>query len=165
MASSSSSNRNSAGLGKGSRNVYCYCGDKMKVRTSWTKTNPGRRFIGCPNYVSLRFIGCLHFWVRYPNFTLIFVNFVVFWTEMQNVWICGWGASKSVLQGVSIWIAYTMFNLWQRESVQAWWRYSKWNSQNLEDLTFTKSKIKLYDRLFICLVILCLCYVVVAFAP
>ena len=35
----------------------------------------------------------------------------------------------------------------------------------MEDLTFTKSKIKFYDRLFICLVILCVCYVVVAFAP
>ncbi|KAJ9535263.1 hypothetical protein OSB04_un001639, partial [Centaurea solstitialis] len=52
MASSSSSNRYSTGLGRGYGNMYCYCGDKVKVRTSWTKANPGRRFIGCPNYAS-----------------------------------------------------------------------------------------------------------------
>ncbi|CAI9299532.1 unnamed protein product [Lactuca saligna] len=28
----------------------CYCGDPVGRWTSWTPLNPGRRFIGCPNY-------------------------------------------------------------------------------------------------------------------
>ncbi|CAH1440045.1 unnamed protein product [Lactuca virosa] len=28
----------------------CYCGDPVSKWTSWTSFNPGRRFIGCPNY-------------------------------------------------------------------------------------------------------------------
>ena len=61
--------------------------------------------------------------------------------------------------------AYTMFNLWQENQLK-----HDEDTQNdivkiMEDLTFTKSKIKFYDRLFICLVILCVCYVVAAFAP
>ncbi|KAJ9542236.1 hypothetical protein OSB04_028742, partial [Centaurea solstitialis] len=51
MAGSSSPIRVSAGASKvSSSNLLCYCGDKMKLRTSWTSTNPGRRFLGCPNF-------------------------------------------------------------------------------------------------------------------
>jgi len=41
----------------------CFCGDVAKVCTSWTSKNPGRRFIGCPNYKSGR--GCNYFsWIE-----------------------------------------------------------------------------------------------------
>ncbi|XP_012829795.1 PREDICTED: uncharacterized protein At4g04775-like [Erythranthe guttata] len=29
---------------------YCKCGDEMPLLTSWTPSNPGRRFRACPNY-------------------------------------------------------------------------------------------------------------------
>ncbi|KAL4585615.1 hypothetical protein LXL04_010238 [Taraxacum kok-saghyz] len=32
--------------------VFCYCGRVAIVRTSWTDTNPGRRFHCCPKQVS-----------------------------------------------------------------------------------------------------------------
>ncbi|PWA36196.1 zinc finger, GRF-type [Artemisia annua] len=28
--------------------VYCHCGLRAKIRTSWTALNPGRRFYSCP---------------------------------------------------------------------------------------------------------------------
>ena len=31
-------------------NVYCGCGYKLPLKTSWTSINPGRRFFACPNY-------------------------------------------------------------------------------------------------------------------
>ncbi|GJW60515.1 hypothetical protein Tco_0109850 [Tanacetum coccineum] len=30
--------------------VLCKCGDVSGMWTSWTQSNPGRRFLGCPNY-------------------------------------------------------------------------------------------------------------------
>ncbi|PWA68314.1 hypothetical protein CTI12_AA307440 [Artemisia annua] len=29
----------------------CGCGEIAKCRTSWTQFNPGRRFLGCPNFM------------------------------------------------------------------------------------------------------------------
>ncbi|PWA48507.1 zinc finger, GRF-type [Artemisia annua] len=29
--------------------VFCHCGKRAVVRTSWTPTNPGRRFYACPD--------------------------------------------------------------------------------------------------------------------
>ncbi|KAG5525179.1 hypothetical protein RHGRI_031753 [Rhododendron griersonianum] len=29
---------------------FCYCGKVGKTTTSWTDSNPGRRFIGCESY-------------------------------------------------------------------------------------------------------------------
>ncbi|XP_058194354.1 uncharacterized protein LOC131311052 [Rhododendron vialii] len=29
---------------------FCYCGKVGKTTTSWTDSNPGRRFIGCERY-------------------------------------------------------------------------------------------------------------------
>lgn len=29
---------------------FCYCGMLGKINTSWTDSNPGRRFIGCERY-------------------------------------------------------------------------------------------------------------------
>ncbi|KAL0360354.1 UNVERIFIED_CONTAM: hypothetical protein Sradi_3719900 [Sesamum radiatum] len=31
----------------GDEEVLCYCGKRAKMRTSWTKDNPGRRFYNC----------------------------------------------------------------------------------------------------------------------
>ena len=31
--------------------MVCGCGELAKCRTSWTQNNPGRRFLGCPNYM------------------------------------------------------------------------------------------------------------------
>ncbi|CAH9095170.1 unnamed protein product [Cuscuta europaea] len=30
--------------------VYCHCNHKLKLQTSWTKANPGRRFWQCPMF-------------------------------------------------------------------------------------------------------------------
>ncbi|PIN25958.1 DNA topoisomerase [Handroanthus impetiginosus] len=29
--------------------INCFCGNLARVRTSWTKENPGRRFLSCAN--------------------------------------------------------------------------------------------------------------------
>ncbi|KAL4376515.1 hypothetical protein GQ457_02G022080 [Hibiscus cannabinus] len=29
---------------------HCNCGVPTKIRTFWTKANPGRKFFGCPNF-------------------------------------------------------------------------------------------------------------------
>ncbi|KAL4278383.1 hypothetical protein GQ457_03G018850 [Hibiscus cannabinus] len=29
---------------------FCHCGCRAELKTSWTSTNPGRRFFGCPNF-------------------------------------------------------------------------------------------------------------------
>ncbi|KAJ9565630.1 hypothetical protein OSB04_001596 [Centaurea solstitialis] len=29
---------------------FCLCGDRLVVKTSWTHLNPGRRFLSCRNY-------------------------------------------------------------------------------------------------------------------
>ncbi|GKB14892.1 hypothetical protein Tco_0848815 [Tanacetum coccineum] len=34
--------------------VWCECGDLYGKWTSWTQTNPGRRFLGCRNYKMLQ---------------------------------------------------------------------------------------------------------------
>lgn len=31
--------------------MYCGCGEIARCRTSWTAANPGRRFLGCPNFM------------------------------------------------------------------------------------------------------------------
>ena len=28
----------------------CFCGRNVRCFTSWTDSNPGRRFLGCPNF-------------------------------------------------------------------------------------------------------------------
>ncbi|KAJ9561700.1 hypothetical protein OSB04_006860 [Centaurea solstitialis] len=58
--SSSSSNPFSSPRGI-TPNLFCYCGDKMNVRTSWTKANPGRRFLSCHNYGSVQRCYMFHF--------------------------------------------------------------------------------------------------------
>ncbi|CAA0827603.1 Unknown protein [Striga hermonthica] len=30
--------------------VFCHCGKRAQVRTSWTQENPGRRFNGCKDW-------------------------------------------------------------------------------------------------------------------
>ncbi|KAL3635198.1 hypothetical protein CASFOL_019745 [Castilleja foliolosa] len=29
---------------------FCRCGNELPLKTSWTKSNPGRRYWACPNY-------------------------------------------------------------------------------------------------------------------
>ncbi|KAL0337389.1 UNVERIFIED_CONTAM: hypothetical protein Scaly_2014000 [Sesamum calycinum] len=33
-----------------SRPIFCHCGKRAMVRTSWTNENPGRRFHSCEDY-------------------------------------------------------------------------------------------------------------------
>ena len=42
--------------------VVCECGDICGLWTSWTETNPGRRFIGCPNYRGRNKCNFFHWW-------------------------------------------------------------------------------------------------------
>ncbi|KAL4570649.1 hypothetical protein LXL04_026308 [Taraxacum kok-saghyz] len=49
MASSSSTGSFNRGARKGVRRT-CDCGDLVGMWTAWTARNPGRRFVGCPNY-------------------------------------------------------------------------------------------------------------------
>nr|KAJ0213121.1 hypothetical protein LSAT_V11C400187110 [Lactuca sativa] len=43
--------------------VMCFCGRVVVVRTSWTSTNPSRRFLSCPQQGSrCRFLG----WIDPP---------------------------------------------------------------------------------------------------
>ncbi|KAK6161804.1 hypothetical protein DH2020_005185 [Rehmannia glutinosa] len=37
--------------------VYCQCGSKVVLKTSWIKNNPGRRFWACPNYEKGEYYG------------------------------------------------------------------------------------------------------------
>ncbi|KAM6541092.1 hypothetical protein CsatB_005539 [Cannabis sativa] len=43
---------------------HCYCGDLAYVWTSSSRTNPGRRFFGCPHYENNESRGCDYFcWI------------------------------------------------------------------------------------------------------
>ncbi|GJU04129.1 GRF zinc finger protein [Tanacetum coccineum] len=42
--------------------VWCECGDLCGKWTSWTQTNPGRRFLGCPNYKAAKKCDFFHWW-------------------------------------------------------------------------------------------------------
>ncbi|KAL4578541.1 hypothetical protein LXL04_014665 [Taraxacum kok-saghyz] len=50
MSSSSSSQGSKANLRQRQRRTRCDCGDYVGKWTAWSEKNPGRRFIGCPNY-------------------------------------------------------------------------------------------------------------------
>ncbi|XP_056688872.1 uncharacterized protein [Spinacia oleracea] len=43
----------------------CYCGFTVSIQKTWTKENPGRRFIACPDYdVETNRRGCIFFrWI------------------------------------------------------------------------------------------------------
>ncbi|KAL9145720.1 hypothetical protein ABFS82_13G062200 [Erythranthe guttata] len=47
--SRSSNNKYDGGVLHSPYPEYCDCGLKVRVQTSWTVANPGRRFITCPN--------------------------------------------------------------------------------------------------------------------
>ncbi|KAJ9537299.1 hypothetical protein OSB04_015415 [Centaurea solstitialis] len=136
MVSSSSSNRNSTGVqfSNGGANFVCYCGDRMNVRTSWTKANPGRRFLSCPNYGSSKKCNMFQFVDdELPN---QYYKELVYQLHLQ--------ASR-----------FGNENQFQDHE----------DTQNellkiMEDLSITKSKIKVYDRLLMCLVIVVMCLVV-----
>ena len=36
--------------------MYCKYGDLLSMQTSWSKDNPGRRFLSCPRYRVCMFI-------------------------------------------------------------------------------------------------------------
>ncbi|KAK6152819.1 hypothetical protein DH2020_012458 [Rehmannia glutinosa] len=48
FSESSSSNFRGRGANKHTAPITCYCGCSLRVQTSWTKANPGRRFMSCP---------------------------------------------------------------------------------------------------------------------
>ncbi|KAJ6837482.1 cytochrome P450 94C1-like [Iris pallida] len=50
MASSSQSSFSRRPNRNYGRTICCYCGLISPLKTSWTPTNPGRRFYGCANY-------------------------------------------------------------------------------------------------------------------
>ena len=46
--------------------ILCGCGELARCRTSWTQNNPGRRFLGCPNFMDAS-RNCNYFrWVDGP---------------------------------------------------------------------------------------------------
>ncbi|KAJ9546569.1 hypothetical protein OSB04_019112 [Centaurea solstitialis] len=131
--SSSSSNPfcNSRGMAH-TPNLFCYCGDKMSVRTSWTKANPGRRFLSCPNYGSLQKCNMFHFLDdELPN---QYYKDLVYQLHTQN------GNDNHVSEHEDT----------QNELLKI-----------MEDLSITKSNLKVYDRMMMCLVIVVMCLVVV----
>ncbi|KAJ9552559.1 hypothetical protein OSB04_016604, partial [Centaurea solstitialis] len=115
MASSASSNRKTTGLARVSSNLYCYCGDKVKVRTSWTKTNPGRRFVGCPNY------NCKMFQFVDEELPSPYYKELLFDLHTQ---CSAFGKEKKLKHD----------EVTESEIVKM-----------MEDLSYTKAKIKLYD--------------------
>ncbi|PWA76668.1 GRF zinc finger protein [Artemisia annua] len=42
--------------------VLCECGDESGKWISWTQKNPGRRFLGCPNYKASKHCEFFHWW-------------------------------------------------------------------------------------------------------
>ncbi|KAL3523642.1 hypothetical protein ACH5RR_016476 [Cinchona calisaya] len=50
--------------------VYCKCGKKTKIRTSWRDPNPSRRFYGCSGFniipIQLRLIVVFSLWYDPP---------------------------------------------------------------------------------------------------
>ena len=42
--------REKVGQYNGSESVFCDCNEPCRIATSWTLSNPGRRFHGCKNY-------------------------------------------------------------------------------------------------------------------
>ncbi|VFQ75377.1 unnamed protein product [Cuscuta campestris] len=63
---SSISSNNSHGM----QFARCRCGEKVVLKTVWTESNPGRRFLGCSNY------GRHNFWHK-VSFTLSITFFLV----------------------------------------------------------------------------------------
>ncbi|XP_057465413.1 uncharacterized protein LOC130755079 [Actinidia eriantha] len=45
--------------------ITCHCGKRSRLKTSWTDHNPGRRFLGCPQYGSVGACGFFS-WVDPP---------------------------------------------------------------------------------------------------
>ena len=81
-----------------SRTCYCPNPGKLVLVVSWTESNPGRRFYGCPNY-----------WVRSELFQIFFsfslffsglidlvwidwfgLNWLIWFELLDLVWISGW---------------------------------------------------------------------------
>ncbi|KAJ9556858.1 hypothetical protein OSB04_011472 [Centaurea solstitialis] len=137
MSSSSSSAPNTR---RSTDDMLCFCGDMMQVRTSWTNSNPGRRFISCPNYGSDRRCRKFKFLdVELPN---EYYKDLMFQQHMQ------------------------VRKLERDNQLEHCEAVCSENMRLMDELKVSKAKVQAYDRLLMVLivVVVCLCSVIVVLA-